>query len=358
VRLLDRYIGFQFLRIFGVCVLGVPFLLIVIDLTDNIDRFIDQGATRAEVVLHYVYQFPYQSLLAFPIAALLASVFTVSSMTKRFETTAIKAGGISFYRMVVPLLLLATLLSGVALGLTDFVPVTNRRSMEALERPETRSETLRVSFVYRANAGLVYKVRRLDTREGRMDDIQVLREGTGPAFPTINITATTATWDSVSARWMLNLGWLRKFPTHDSERAFKFDRLFLRDLDEQPPELLAKEKDVDEMRFGEILQEIDAMERSGSTPKGLEMSRAQRIAFPLTCLVIVVFGIPLAHSNRRGGAPLSIGIALATTIVYLTFQRIAQGLGAGGALPADAAAWIPNGLFLLAGIALFRRVRT
>ena len=99
MRLLDRYIGGQFLKIFAVCVLGVPFLFIVIDLTDNLDLFIDEGATRAQLAMHYIYQFPYQSLLAFPIAALLASVFTISSMTRRFEITAIKAGGISFYRI-------------------------------------------------------------------------------------------------------------------------------------------------------------------------------------------------------------------------------------------------------------------
>ncbi|MFV1987448.1 MAG: LptF/LptG family permease [Gemmatimonadota bacterium] len=358
MRLLDRYIGAQFLKIFVIFVLGVPFLFIVIDLTDNLDVFIDQGATRAQLLMHYIYQFPYQSLLAFPIAALLASVFTISSMTKRFETVAINAGGVSFYRMTAPLLLLALLLSGVALALTELVPVTNRLSVEALEREERRSRSIRMSFVFRADQGLVYKIRRLDTSVDRIDNIQVEREGTGPEFPTMHIAANTAHWDSISNRWVMLYGWLRRFPTHDSERAYEFESLHLRDFDEPPAELRAEPKEPDEMRFAELGQFIEAIERSGGRPRSLRTARAQRIAFPFACLVIVLFGMPLAHSNRRGGAPQSIGIALATTVIFLIFVRIAEALGAGGAMDPTLAAWLPNGVFLAAGLGLFTKVRT
>ncbi|MDH3732652.1 MAG: LptF/LptG family permease [Gemmatimonadota bacterium] len=358
MRILDRYVGMQFSRIFAVCVLGVPFLFIVIDLTDNLHLFIDEGATRGQLLVHYLYQFPYQSLLAFPIAALLASVFTISAMTRRFEITAIKAGGMSFYRLTAPLLIGAVLLSGVALLLTEIVPVTNRRSVQALEREETRSRDIRMSFIFRADESLVYKVRRLDTREGRMDDVQIEREGTGPEYPTMNVSANTARWDSVSNRWVANFGWLRRFASHDSERAYQFSELHMRAFDETPAELRAEPKEPDEMQYEELGQFIDAIERSGGTPRQLRTARAQRLAFPFACLVIVLFGMPLAHSNRRGGAPQSIGIALATTIVFLIFVRISEALGAGGAMEPSLAAWLPNLVFLAAGVVLFAKVRT
>ena len=358
MRLLDRYVGGQFLKIFAVCVLGVPFLLMVVDLADNIDRFIDQDVTRIQVALHYMYQFPYQSLLAFPIAALLSSVFTVSTMARRFEITAMKAGGVSFYRFSFPLLVGAMLLSLVALGLNEVVAVTNRKSVEALEREQTRSQTLRMSFVYRADAGLVYKVRQLDTRSGQMQDVQVDREGTGPEFPTMNLTASTAQYDSLTSRWVLQHGWARRFSGPDSERAYEFVEMFVRELDEPPDELRAEPKDEDEMRYAELGRFIDAIERSGGTANDLRTARAWRLAFPFACLVITLFGMPLAHSTQRGGAPTSIGIALATTIVFLIFARITEALGAGGALPPTIAAWLPNGVFLVAGLVLFAKVRT
>lgn len=358
MRLLDRYVAGQFLRIFVVCVLGVPFLLMVIDLTDNIDRFIDQGVTRLQVTMHYVYQFPYQSLLGFPIAALLASVFTISSMTRRFEITAIKAGGRSFYRLAVPVLIGSLLLSVVALGLTELVAVTNRKSVEALEREESRSQTLRMSFVYRADDGLVYKVRQLDTRDGRMQDVQIDREGSGPDYPTMNVTSNTAQFDTLTSRWVLQHGWARRFPAFDRERAYEFVEMHVREFDELPDELRAEPKDPDEMRYAELTRFIEAIERSGGTPDDLRTARALRIAFPFACIVITLFGMPLAHSNRRGGAPTSIGIALGTTIIFLIFAKIFEALGAGGAMPAYVAAWMPNVLFLAAGAVLFARVRT
>ena len=340
------------------CALGVPFLFMVIDVADNIDRFLDQGSTWGQIILHYVYEFPYQSLLGFPIAALLGSVFTVATMSRHFEVAAAKAGGVSFYRLSLPILCGATALSVVALGLTEVVAVTTRKSVEVLEQEEARTETIRNTFVYRDDDGLIYKARLLDTREGRMDDVQIERRGSEPDIPTVHITANTAHYDSVSARWVLRQGWLREFRGPEQETAYEFREMFLRQLDESPEDLQARPKEPDEMRYAELGRLIEAVERSGGTTNGLRTSRALRIAFPFICLVIAVFGMPLAHSNRRGGAPTSIGIALGTTMLFLTLIRIAQSMGAAGALSPVAAAWLPNAIFFGAGLLLFARLRT
>ena len=358
MKLLDRYVLFQFLRIFAACALGVPFLFMVIDVADNLDRFLDQGSTWGQIVLHYVYEFPYQSLLGFPIATLLGSVFTVATMSRNFEVAAAKAGGVSFYRLGLPILCGATLLSIVALGLTELVAVTTRKSAEILEQEEQRSQTIRNAFVYRGDDGMVYKARLLDTREGRMDDVQVERRGAEPDFATIHITAATAQYDSAAARWVLQQGWMREFRGPEEETAYEFREMFVRELDETPEELQARPKEPDEMRYAELGRLVDSVERSGGTTNGLRTSQALRIAFPFTCLVIAVFGMPLAHSNKRGGAPTSIGIALGTTILFLTLIRIAEAMGAGGALSPTAAAWLPNSVFFATGILLFARLRT
>lgn len=358
MKLLDRYVLSQFLRIFAACALGVPFLFIVIDVADNIDRFLDQGFTWGQIILHYVYEFPYHSLIGFPIAALLGSVFAVATMSRNFEVAAAKAGGVSFYRLVFPILSGATLLSFVALGLTELVAVTTRKSAEVLEQEEVRSQTIRNSFVYRGDDGLVYKARLLDTREGRMDDVQIERRGSEPDFPTVHITANTAQYDSTSSRWVLQQGWMREFRGPEEETAYEFGELFVRQLDETPEELQARPKEPDEMRYAELGRLIESVERSGGTTNGLRTSRAQRIAFPFACLVIAVFGMPLAHSNKRGGAPTSVGIALGTTILFLTLIRIAEAMGAGGALSPTAAAWLPNIIFFVGGLVLFAKLRT
>jgi len=359
LRILDQYVLAQFFKIFGLCVLGVPFVLIVIDLTDHLSNFLNEGASRLDVLLHYVYQFPYQALLAFPIAALLAAVFTVSTMTRHFETTAAKAGGVSFYRLAaVPLLSAGLLISLVALGLTEVVPAANRKADQVLGKSRSRSETVRNEFVFRGNEGRVYQIRRLDSKEGSIAELDITREGTGWDYPTYDVSASGADWDSAGRRWNIRGGWLRLFPDRGTTVTFKFQTLWQRDFVETPQQLLAEPKDPEEMGYAELGRFIEAIQRSGGTARELIVERALKIAFPFTCFIIVLFGAPLAHTTRRGGAPVAIGIALATTIFFLMLIRIAEALGAGGVVPPVWAAWLPNILFSTAGSVLMVRVKT
>lgn len=357
-RILDRYLLRQFFRIFGLCVLGVPFIFIVIDLTDRIDNYLAEGAAVPAVVLHYLYQFPYQALLAFPIASLLAAVFTVSSMTRNFEVTAAKAGGVSFYRLVAPLLGGAFAVSLVALGLTEVVPAMNRKADEVLGEAARSERTIRTSFVFRAKEGRVYEVQRLDAPRAVMSGVGIEREGTGYAYPTYSVHAKSATWDSVAHHWVLRDGWLRFLPEPATTRAWHFEELWQRAFTESPTELLAEAKNPEEMGFAELGRFIEAIQRSGGSARELIVQRWLKIAFPFTCFIIVLFGTPLANSTRRGGAPLSVGIALATTVLFLILIRIAQAMGAGGVVPPELAAWLPNALFLTTGLVLLQRVRT
>lgn len=358
MRLLDRYVLGQFLKIFVFCVLGVPFLFMVIDLTDRLDGFLAEGFARGQIIRHYVWQFPYQGLLAFPIASLLAAVFTISSMTRHFEITATKAAGVSFYRLTAPLLLAAVALSLLALFLTEVVPGTNRRAEKALGRDQSRSQTIRTNFVYRGERGRVYKVRRLDALQGRMVEVHVEREGTGYDYPTYTIFAPSARWDSLARAWVLEDGRIRFLPEPASDLTFRFQELWQPHFREAPDRLLADPKEPEEMGYAELGRYIEAIQRSGGRAEKLEVERALKISFPFACFIIVLFGIPLGHTTRRGGPTLSIGIALAVTIVFLILIRIAQGLGAGGLVPPGLAAWLPNLIFLASGIALMRKVRT
>ncbi len=358
MRLLDRYVLGQFLRIFAFCVVGVPFLFMVIDLTESLDEFLAEGLGMGRIALHYLYQFPYQGLLAFPLASLLAAVFTVSRMTRHFEITAAKAGGVSFYRLTAPLLLGGVGLSLCALFLTEVVPATNRKAEEAIGQEEARSRTIRGPFVYRGGEGRVYKARRLDSRQGTLAEMHIEREGTGYGYPTYSAYARSARWDTSARAWVLEDGRLRFLPDPERTLSFKFDELWQRGFREAPEELLADPKEPEEMGYAELGRYIESIERSGGTAPKLEVARALKVSFPFACFIIVLFGTPLAHTTRRGGPTMSIGIALAITILFLIVVRISEGLAAGGLVEPTLAAWLPNLIFLVAGLALMVRVRS
>ncbi len=369
MKTLDGYVVRQFLKIFLVCVIGVPFILIIIDLTDNLDNYLsEEGLTRGSILMHYLFQVPYQMLLSFPIASLLAAVFTISSMTRHSEITAAKAGGISFYRLSAPLLWAGMAVSLVALMLTEVVPAANRRSQDALGETASQRAGTRLSFTFRGDAGRWYWVGRLRAAEGEIENLLIYREGTegradaadapGDPFQSYYATSARARWDEERHRWVAEDGRVRFTPSRAGLVELRFDELWQREFTEAPQELLARAKGEEEMGYVELGEYIDALERSGAKTGKLRVEQHLKLSFPFTCFIIVLFGIPLASSSRKGGASLSIGIALATTIVFLTLIRVAQAMGAAGAIPPPAAAWLANFVFFIAGLGLYSRVRT
>jgi lipopolysaccharide export system permease protein len=355
-RILDRYIMRQFLATFFTLVLGLPLLFIITDLTDNLDRYLGRGLPLGDVVRSYVYVLPQYVLFAMPIAALVGTVFTIGNMTRHQEISAAKAGGISFYRLLAPLLIIAVLLSGAALGLTELVPLTNEKRAELLGERQNRMGMMRTNFVFQTEDGHVLSVRRLDPEQGEMSGIVLEHEATEER-PKMHQTAERAEWREGEG-WKLERGHMRLISSEGTEATFQYTGTLMPNLRETPEELLADPKDPDLMRYHEITRFIRAIERSGGDAAAMRTEQAQKLSLPLAILVIILFGAPLATSNKRGGAAYGIGISLAITMIYLLLFRVGRAMGGSGALDPTIAAWLPNAIFLLAGLILLARVRT
>jgi lipopolysaccharide export system permease protein len=352
---LDRYIIKDFLRLFGLFLMAAPVLFILGDITENLDRYLDRGTPPAQIALGYLYQSPLFVSWALPVAALIATIFTVNNMTRHSEVAAAKAGGISFYRLYASLPALGVLISVLGLGLAELVPVGNR--MAAVVMGERESNFMaRTDFVYRDMDGRAFGIRRLDVAAAEIRGITMEREGDEPEVPSVHVVAQRATYED--GVWVLHDGFLRLMAGPDVERAFRFSRLQPRGFDEPPDRLLDTQKDPDQMRYGELGRLIQSLQRSGGNPLDLMVERHQKIAIPIAALVIILFGAPLANSAPRGGAAYGVGVSLAVTIIYLSLFKVAGAAGSTGAIPPAVAAWLPNVLFGVASLGLLARVRT
>ncbi len=355
-RILDRYLSREFIRLFLVFVLGAPLLFIIGDLVDHLDKFIDEGRSARVVVLNYVYQMPLFVLWSFPIAALIATIFTISNMARHSEVAAAKAGGISFHRLSRPLVILGALLTLAGLGLTELVPVTTRLKAQIMgERP---TQAARADFVYRSQAGDVFTIRRLDVDAGRMEGIIVEREGDEPRIPGVDIQAHTGTYLKAIRHWRLDDGIVRIFTGAGHEQAWSFQTMVPTELRETPDQLLAIPKAPEEMGYRELSVYIEVLRHSGGKPFRLMVQQAQKIAIPVATLIIVLFGAPLANAAPRGGTAYGIGISLGITIFYMMLFKLTGGLANSGTIPPLLGAWFPNLLFLAAAAWLQVRVKT
>jgi lipopolysaccharide export system permease protein len=360
VRPLDRYVFLEFWKIFVSTALGFPLLLVVIDLTDNLNKYLSRNLPRENIIMSYVYWLPDSMFMVLPAAVLFATVFSIGGFTRHSEITAAKASGISFYRLITPILLGAIIACGLDLALGEVVPITNQRRADLLqEKSAQTTQTTRYNFAFAGEYGRVYKVGSLNTGAGSMDQTQIERKGSGAEYPTYVLTAKTARYDARRGNWTLGGGYMEVVPdTTPTSFAVAFDSLRDRRFTERPIEMMAKPRSPEEMRYEELTRFIRAQERSGSDANLLRVERALKIAIPATCLIIALFGAPLATSTQRGGTAYGIGISLATTVVFLMLIQLTKAIGGKGLIPPDLAAWIPGVLFGIIGLVLMARVRT
>ena len=354
---LDRYVLGEFWRIFAATAVGFPLLVVVIDLTDKLDRYLNRNLPKGQIALSYLYWIPDSMFMALPAAVLFATVFSIGALTRHAEITAAKASGISFHRLVLPIFVASAFVTLFAVALGEVVPGANARRAELLEERRFRSGSERFNFAYAAEHGRVYKVSVLNVERGSIDNLEIERKGSGVDYPTYLLAARTARWDS-TGRWLLRGGEMHLLPDDSTNLAISFDSLYDRHLREQPLDLTASPRDPQEMRFRELGRFIGALERSGGDANELKVEQMLKIAIPVTCMVIAIFGAPLATSTQRGGAAYGIGVSLATTIIFLMLIQITKAVGGGGLLPPVLAAWIPNAVFGAVGLWFLMRVRT
>jgi lipopolysaccharide export system permease protein len=356
--ILDRYLLREWLRILVVTALGFPLIVIAFELTDNLDDHLSRGIEPRAIALGYAYSLPEKVFLVLPAAVLFATVFSLGNQSRHSELTAGKASGRSLRRTVLPLLGAAGVTSGLTLALGEWAPVATTRQLELLGEREVRSTTSRYNFVYRADHGWVYAVRSLDITRQSARDLVLEREGPGAAYPTLVVQTPDARYDDSTARWILRSARFRVLPAMDQELTFGFDSLIQRSLVETPADLLVEPKEPREMRYAELGRYIDDLERSGGDGRKLRVRQALKFAIPFTCIVIALFGAPLAVTAPRTSGALGIGISLVITVVFLMLIQLSEAIGAGGLLPPRLAAWLPNIVFGTMGVALLARAPT
>lgn len=355
MRTLDRLVAGQFIKLFVIFVLATPPLLILAEVTEDLDRYVDLELTLMEVATGFLYRMPEYFVWSLPIAGLIASVFTVHSMTAHHEIVAAKAGGISFHRLVFPVLLLGAVIAVFGVWLTDYAAISNRTALDYLSNRD-RGRRWRSEFVYQTEQGLTVSSRRLTLDPGRLTDVVVQAPGAG--VPDLHVNADGAAYDEERGLWVLESGYARLIGADSSEIAYEFRRMRLPALSERPDELLDDPPEDEEMTYAELGRQAEIMRRSGGDPTELLVDKEQRFAIPAATFVVILFGAPMATTSKRGGAAFGVGVALGTTLFYLLLFQIAAGFGTAGAISPRAAAWTPNALFLAAGLLLLARVRT
>lgn len=371
MRLLDRYIIQKFLFILAFSLVAVISIFIIIDLVERLSDYIDRQVPAVVIVSYYFYFVPYIIVLMLPIAMLLASMFSIGQLGKYNELTAMKASGISMFRILAPIFGLALLVSLLMLAFAEIVmPEANQRKAELKSQyidRLPRNLPTRLSNLYLqerlpeqqngapANGGRSRRVfiGYYNATDSSANKISI-QDYVG-VFIVHRIDAKVMHWRGTY--WQAVDGYQRTF-AGESETATPFDTLQLPQLSFTPQVLVKVQKDPEEMSYRELEKFISEVADNGGDPQRWYVDLYLKIAFPFTSFVIVLFGAPLAAGRVRSGGAVGVALTLVITFLYFGMVKTGQSLGQNGSLPPLLGAWLGNGIFFIGGMFVLSRTRT
>jgi LPS export ABC transporter permease LptG len=331
-------------------------LYILIEFTDLLDDVRTNRVKGAVVFHYYLFHTPAIAHLMIPMSVLVAVLITFGILSRRNELTAMKAGGISLYRAVLPTLAMAVLLSATLFALGEYVmPRANRvagRDFNTIKgRPPQSSSFLERRWILGSD-GRFYNYEYLD--EGRpgvgvsLYGLSVYDVDAATWTLRDHLHANRALWDPSTRLYTIEKGWRRRFTAN---RATLETKENVRTREIEPPDYFKRtQPESDTLRFGELRSHIDALEALGLDVIRLRVQLQKKLAFPLVTVVMTLIGVPFAFVVARKGALYGIAISILVAIVYWACLGIFEALGNNALLPPLLAAWAPNVLFGAAGL--------
>ncbi len=355
MRILDRYIMKQMIRTMLIGSLAFLVVFISLDMVENIDDFVDSNASITTVLKYYSFQVPYIFNLTLPIATLIACLFTVGQMARYTELIAMRASGIRFLRIIVPLMVVGMLTSLTSLAIGELIEPESNAIVRAIKANEIKKPKKTVprgkktNVSYRGRSGVFYFTPSFDTRRNIMTNV-VIEKTSGDRL-IYRINAKRAVWrDSV---WVFVDAWVRWFDENgDVDREAYIPEGTISGLCDKPGDIVREQRKPEEMGYVQLHQLIKRVEESGGDPTRYRVGLNMKLAFPFTNLVVILIGSPLSARIRRGGIALGVGRGLSITFIYYGFIRVGQTLGDHGILPPFVAAWLGNLVFAACGIIL------
>jgi lipopolysaccharide export system permease protein len=356
-KILDYYLLKRFLQNLFVALIAWIVIILVVDIIENMSRFIDQKATFRMVFLYYLYYIPYIISLILPVSMLLSALFTLSFSAQHNEIVAQLSAGISLYRLLAPLFMLSLVISSLAGVFNEtVVPIASQRRMDIKRyeishnpRPNEKTRT-NIYIQESSNRTLNARYFNGQTNEARNVSIKTFND----AGLTERLDAERMTW--TKDHWLLKSGSVRRF-ANGSEQLFLFKDSTLSNIRITPEQLAVVQKNPEEMSYNELVGFIAELNELGADPRKWEVERQLKIALPMANFIVVLLGAPLASRKRSGGIGLNFGLSLMVSFIYFIIIRTGQVFGHQGQLQPMLAAWLGNLIFFTLGLYSLLAVR-
>jgi lipopolysaccharide export system permease protein len=371
--LLDLYVGRQYIRVFGLGLVGLLGLFYISAFMDLADKLFRGTATTGMLLRYFYFATPQYIYYIIPMAALIAALIVVGLLTKNSELIVMRACGVSLYRSAMPLVLFAVVLSGVLFELQEHVLGAANRKAEAIRHVMRGFAAQTFGVLDRrwvvGTDGDIYHYEYFDPRRNQLNRLMIF-DLDSSAWQLSALTfarsaapeSPPADPDSRVAPWQAREGWSRRFAAARRSavrNVVSYIPFAVQTITLEPPAYFKNDApEADRMSYNQLKRYIVQLRASGFYVVPYMVQLQRKVAFPFVTVIMTLLAIPFAVTIGRSGALYGIGVSIVLGIGYWIMLSVFAAVGAGGLISPVLAAWAPNILFGAAAAYMMLTVRT
>ena len=351
--LVDRYIFKNAIRPYLIGMIIITIVMLSNFLYQVADMIIMEDVPWPIVIQLLFYRLPEIMVETFPMAVLFAIMSGIGRLNRNGEFTALRMGGFSIYRLVIPLIIFGLIISGMTyLFNENIVPWSNQQAREIM-RGEDLQGVMGVrgdEIYFEGPEGRIFYIDDYDEESGIMEQVVILERQAGGG--EVNPEIITAEHGEIrDDEWGLYNGYFHRQGQDgliDTDSNFsEFDLDISGDIEH----FMGEQRSPAEMSREELQQEIELLRQGGVDVTELLVEYHMRVSLPLTALVFVLIGTPLSLGSRDSRA-LALGLTVIIIFLYYVVVSFARAFGLNELISPVTAAWLPHGIFTTLGILL------
>ncbi len=358
LKKLDRYIIKQYLSTFFFLALVASMLAGVVDFSDHVDDFLKSKAPIKEIVFHYYLNyFPYINGLLWPIYSLITVIFFTSRMAYNSEIISILNAGTSFWRLLYPYIVAASIVAGINLLMnTVLIPQGNKKKTEFentyFYKNNDKGKTRNVHLFTSPNSKIYIK--RYIKRDSSAQDVMI--EGFKDGQVTSILFADKIKCLPEEGKWRLKNYYIRTFKGLREEivEGTELDTV----INLLPEDFIAFDNAQDAMTSRELTTHINRQRSRGAGgTASYEIEMHRRYAQPFTIFILTLIGVSLASRKIRGGIGLHLALGLGIGSLYIFMFQFSKTFSINGSLPPSLGVWIPSIVFSFVALYLISKAQ-
>lgn len=356
LKKLDWYIIRKFITTFFMALLLIILIVIIFDISEKIDDFVSNEVPLKSIVFDYYANFiPYFMNMFSPMFVFITVIFFTSRMAANSEIIAILSCGVSFKRFMRPYMVSAAIIALFSLALNLWIiPNANKPRMEfetAYVTDYSGAKALRNAH-YQISPGTFAYVESFSkwNNTAYKFTLETIKDNRIVS----KLSADQAVWDSTLCGWTLKRWTLREYGPDLQDKVTmgeKMDTVISLTIKD-----FKKTRDYESQLNKRELDEYIAMKRmrGDADIKAALIQKHTRYAMPFSAFILTIIGVALSSRKRRGGTGWNLALGIALSFSYILFQKFSEMFVATDTLPAFVAIWLPNVIFTIIAIILYR----